>query len=436
MKLRLFLFVLAALFTVGLFAQTPCLDFGGQGYVVVPNATGLNPTNVTLEAWLYLDSVTSRPHIIGKGAAISGAYWLVIETTAKPRFFFTVGNSGSWQWVEGSGTVPLNTWFHIAGTYDGSSAKIYINTVLVGTKVASPAGNLRTNDTNPVYIARSYQPITATPNHYVSGMIDEVRIWNDARTAQEIYDNYDIQLSGDQPGLAAYWQMNEDGGTTIGDSYGNYDGTLMGQASWADGPTTLPVELSSFTAIINAQYFVELHWTTQSETATLGYMIYRSEDNKLEHSYLASPLINATNTASQVNYTYTDNEVTPGTWYYWLQAINLDGTSQYHGPVVANVYNYPGGVAPEIPLFTGIDKLYPNPFNPNVSIQYSLKEASPVSFKIFNTRGQLVKSFSYDNRDAGNHELIWNANELPSGVYLIRMQAGDTISNSKAVLSK
>jgi hypothetical protein len=165
-------------------------------------------------------------------------------------------------------------------------------------------------------------------------------------------------------------------------------------------------------------------------------MIYRSHDHDLGHAIQVSPLINATNTTTQVSYSYTDSEVTPGIWYYWLQSLDLNGHFNFHGPVLATVSTNQGGDAPEIPLATAISRIFPNPFNPSVTIKYGLKDASPVSFRIYNTRGQLVQSVDHGVRNPGTYDLIWDATGLPTGVYLIQMQAGKTISNRKAVLSK
>ena len=59
-----------------------------------------------------------------------------------------------------------------------------------------------------------------------------------------------------------------------------------------------------------------------------------------------------------------------------------------------------------------------------------------MSIRIYNTRGQMVQSFELGNREAGVHNLSWDANGQATGIYLIRMQAGNKLYNSKAVLSK
>lgn len=66
---------------------------------------------------------------------------------------------------------------------------------------------------------------------------------------------------------------------------------------------------------------------------------------------------------------------------------------------------------------------FPNPFNPTTTIKYGLPEQSNVTVEIFNTLGQSVGLLVNGQISAGNHEAIWNAENLPSGMYLISIQA-------------
>jgi len=256
------------------------------------------------------------------------------------------------------------------------------------------------------------------------------------RTAGEILNNINVPVDPSSTGLVGYWKLDENVGPTMYDSAGTQqNGTLSG-GSIVSSDLTLPVELSSFTASLTAQYFVRLHWVTQSENDALGYRIYRSHDSDLEHALQVSPLINATNTTTQVSYEYTDSEVAPGTWYYWLQSLDLNGSYYFFGPVMATVVSDQGGEAPEIPVTTGISKIYPNPFNPSTTIKYVLADDLATSFRIYNTRGQMVQSYDLGLIDPGTHDLIWKAESLPAGIYMIQMKVGDVVSRSKAVLSK
>ncbi len=72
---------------------------------------------------------------------------------------------------------------------------------------------------------------------------------------------------------------------------------------------------------------------------------------------------------------------------------------------------------------------YPNPFNPTTTISFSIPKDDKVELKVYNIRGQLVKTLVNDNLEAGKHEVIWNGKDtqnrsVGSGVYLYRLEAG------------
>lgn len=205
---------------------------------------------------------------------------------------------------------------------------------------------------------------------------------------------------------------------------------------------TLPVELSSFTATLTAQNYVKLSWVTQSETGLNGYYVFRATMADLSTAQMVSPLIPGTNTSVQQQYQYTDEELYDvGTYYYWLQSYELDGSSDFHGPVSV-LFNPDGDIPqPEIPTVTALNRIYPNPFNPIAGISYSLKESLPVELNIYNSRGQIVRSFKALPTQAGNHRLTWDGCDAAgkvcsSGAYLFILKAGSELYTQKAVLMK
>ena len=206
---------------------------------------------------------------------------------------------------------------------------------------------------------------------------------------------------------------------------------------------TLPVELSSFTAIQNAQNYVNLMWTTQSESGVSGYYIYRSTQVDASTASLVSPLIPASNTSTTQSYVYTDSAVTEdGIYYYWLQNVDLDGSVAYHGPVVVN-YSANGGNngTPVIPTVTELKRVYPNPFNPSAFISYGIATPAEVSISIYNNRGQLIRTLRDCPSSIGNHRIEWNGkadngSDCSSGVYIFKMNAGKQSFVQKAILVK
>ncbi|MCB5287820.1 MAG: T9SS type A sorting domain-containing protein, partial [Candidatus Cloacimonetes bacterium] len=208
-----------------------------------------------------------------------------------------------------------------------------------------------------------------------------------------------------------------------------------------DSDGTLPVELSSFTIALNGHHKAVLTWVTQSETGVSGFYIYRNSQKDLATADMISNLIPATNTSQQKIYVYTDKEpLSAGTHYYWLQVTDFDGSDSFHGPLNL-VYGGDDSQSPGMPNITVLKSVYPNPFNPSTTLSYGLEKAESVKITIYNSRGQVVRSIDEGSKDAGYYDLIWNGDDdrglsLPSGVYHIRMQAGDKTLTKKAVLMK
>ncbi len=204
----------------------------------------------------------------------------------------------------------------------------------------------------------------------------------------------------------------------------------------------VPVELSYFTATISSENFVNLTWISQSETDMLGYYVFRSEDTEVANAQIISPLINATNTGTEQRYTYTDSELTShGYYYYWLQSLELDGSDEFHGPVGAYYNALNEYSTPEVPMRTELRAAYPNPFNPQVFIPYSLVDNLPVNIRIFNSRGQLQHEFNPGVQARGSYQIAWDGTDTSgqpasSGVYYIVMSAGKDVLTRKAVLLK
>ena len=83
-----------------------------------------------------------------------------------------------------------------------------------------------------------------------------------------------------------------------------------------------------------------------------------------------------------------------------------------------------------------LDMLYPNPFNPSTEVKFSLPHDSHVRLSAYDVKGQEVDLIFEGVQSLGQHSYTWNAANLPSGVYYVRLQAGDLASMQKALLIK
>jgi hypothetical protein len=192
---------------------------GGTGAVTVPDSPGLNPSGaLTVELWVNLSSYSSDyTDLAGKGWTHSWA--LFVSSTGTLRSYlrgYQGGVPGTGQ-VRDGGFVPLHEWTHIALVFDGVNRYHYIDGELVAT-FPEPGGLLPASPqplelgSDPDYHGRS-----------LHGFLDEVRLWNVARSQAQIRSTLQGFMGG-ATGLVAFWPLNGN----ESDILAGHNGTLAG----------------------------------------------------------------------------------------------------------------------------------------------------------------------------------------------------------------
>ena len=185
-----------------------------------------------------------------------------------------------------------------------------------------------------------------------------------------------------------------------------------------------PVELGLLTAVSNERT-IRLNWETKTEKNSNKFDVERKaigNDWGLVVSVKAAVLSN-----SPKQYSYTDKNLQSGKYQYRLKMIDNDGTFQYSSIVEAEV---------AVPQNYELNQNFPNPFNPNTVISYSLPLASYVKLIVYNTLGQAVKVLENGYQNAGSYSVNFNATELPSGTYYFKIEAGQFSQIKKMMLLK
>jgi len=96
-----------------------------------------------------------------------------------------------------------------------------------------------------------------------------------------------------------------------------------------------------------------------------------------------------------------------------------------------------GLLAGQIPHEFALRQNYPNPFNPTTTIAFDLAKEATVTLNIYDLTGREVTVLvNNESLKAGNYTRVWNATEMPTGIYLCRIQAGDFSAVKKLVLVK
>ncbi len=199
--------------------------------------------------------------------------------------------------------------------------------------------------------------------------------------------------------------------------------------------TATPVQLSSFTAQVMSNNLVRLDWTTASETNNYGFEVQKSFNTTNNFSTIPRSFVagNGTTTEPQY-YSWIDSAATAGNWYYRLKQMDLDGTTVYTEPARVSVLT--GVRGGEVPGDFALQQNYPNPFNPTTKMSFVIGHSSLASLKVFDVLGREVETLVNEVKAPGMHDVTFNAERLPSGVYVYRLTAGGKSASRRMLLMK
>lgn len=162
------------------------LSFDGiNDYVEIENDSSLNITQGTWEAWIKFDALPSVAGHPMNPLAKANQYWIHgsrndPDSGTTDAIVVKVRVGGTRYCAKTSSSfITAGVWYHVAGTYDGETLKLYVNGTLIDSNNA-PSGNI---DTGTQIMAVG---TWSTLIDYFQGTIDEVRIWNTALTAEQL----------------------------------------------------------------------------------------------------------------------------------------------------------------------------------------------------------------------------------------------------------
>jgi len=203
---------------------------GSSQYVCVANSASLTMTRqITVSAWVKSAGIVKTDTIVRKG----NGYSLYLEGGHGNVPEVAIFQGGVGKFVSGTTIMTPGLWHHVAGTFDGTNLKIYVNGILEGS-LTTPGGI----DNQPTLEGNLNLIIAANSGlgDFFNGIIDEVKIYNYARTAQDILNDYnsafvslpwkdDFNYNTRNEMKAAGWRIDETspGWMTLGSSVARFD---------------------------------------------------------------------------------------------------------------------------------------------------------------------------------------------------------------------
>jgi len=397
-------------FTANTYAQqcaknTHSMNFdGASSHITLPKNSVLEIKNaITVEAWinasLWAPNVWENS-IVSKDGWSSGERGYSLRAGANGMLSFNIagvspaGLNVSWQEVTSNplDLMNANSWYHVAGTFDGDTLKTFINGVLKGTTLFH--GTIDTLLNYRLNIGKLSDSLQFSQTRYFNGKIDEVKIYNRELSSTELLASmfHQINVAG-QNGLVAYWLLNDSTNSVAIDESNNH---LNGAIHTTTLDTLVPfTEGYAVNAPVVTQNGLQLSITPTTNTKQW----YKN------NSILAGATGNTYNATQNGSYT--------------VKVTNSFGCSAISGGIVIS------NVSVNDVEENELAKAYPNPFENELFISL----VSENNFiEILNMTGKIV----YQNNMKTNTTKI-DTEKLNKGIYFLKISTNKRSITKKIV---
>ncbi|MFH1230652.1 MAG: LamG domain-containing protein [Planctomycetota bacterium] len=297
----------------------------------------ITPTgNVTIEAWIKGNSWNTETN----GSRIYDDYYFLFGVLSTGKVNFGRYQSGvDWDKIQGVQGLNTGQWYHIVGVYDGSQARIYVNGISDNSK--SQSFTLAGDSANE-RIGGQYSGVA---NTWFDGLLDDVRIYNYARTPEEIRLDYNAGFAAKfgytaagcqrdpascmTEGQVGYWGFEEGSGRTAHDA-SNYGNNGVASSTWATGKVGGAAQFDGVDDYVNVPRSSSIEPTTaisvefwykpntiSSNQRPLDKGVYGTNLGYQSARYSSNNTLNfSIGNGSVTQYAGANTVLTNGTWYH------------------------------------------------------------------------------------------------------------------------
>jgi surface protein len=234
-----------------------------------------------------------------------------------------------------------------------------------------------------------------------------------------------LVFSRPQPGTGSFSELP----TTFDQEEGELVATTdtLGEIAFANEDDPLPVELASFNGTATDKG-VQLTWQTASEQNNAGFEVQRKEESGWNQMGFVDSKANGGTTTEAQSYRYTVEDLSVGTHQFRLKQVDLDGSSQVHGPINVDV---------QMQEALKLTAPAPNPVSSTATLSFAVKEKAQVTVAVYDMLGRRAATF-FDGRPTPGEStrLHFDASDLPSGSYIIRLRADGQTETQRMTIVK
>lgn len=391
-----------------------------------------------------------RLPVLGQGHSFTVEFWLQTngldevvlstwdgkEATAYPvefvvdrggRLRFYSGTAGEYRALRSGPPVADGAWHHVAAVYDAEAGRLRL--FVDGRVVDAIRGHAASVARQSVLAvggrvgADSSDQVPATP--LFSGLIDELRVWGEARTTEALrrMKSHPVRPEGASTASVVRVGFDADEPPAL------YD--------WPTGARRVATTLSFQSRLRHLRASttgraVTLRWVA-GRTRVDTFVVERSADGTTftEVAALAPANARYASRRTATEYTYTDEGVQGQVVYYRIRQRRADGRTRTSGTIKI-------GLGSRDPAKQSVELIgnFPNPFTETTTVAYEVREARPITITVWDVTGKKIAEIARGTRRPGYHETAFNADDLPSGTYFLRLQANNQTQSHRMVVLK
>jgi hypothetical protein len=408
--------------------STKSVIFNGSGTQTIAGSTTFYGLQVNNSAGVNLSAAVSVTHLLTLSWGTLSSSTTNLVTLGSSA---TVAAASSISYVNGP---VANTWTTSTATKVFPTGKVgaYRPLELTLTTPSSPViraevfnANAGGNpgSLNAISILRYYQTSLLSGSG-TSGGTAKITFGGDDAVTSGQEGNLVVAQSTTVNGTYASLGQSANTATSVtSSSYNPGSGNFLLLGSSAGN--SLPVQLASF-LVQEDHMSAHLHWSTATETNNYGFEIERRRTANWEKVGFVT---GAGTSNAPRDYSYTDQNLSPGRYAYRIKQIDKQLSFRYAGEVEVEV-----GLAPKV---FNLVQNYPNPFNPSTTIEFSVPQNGRAVLKVIDLLGREVATLFEGEAKSGYYQhVVFDATKLASGVYFSRLEFGGKQQLKKIVLIK